>query len=63
MPFDFTDRVQLEAFDEHCIQYGRRLNMLTRIAPRSGFFTINSRHQALLAQISPAESPSPSKSS
>jgi hypothetical protein len=33
MPFEFTDRAQLAAFDKHCIRYGRRVNMLTQDCP------------------------------
>jgi len=33
MEFDFANRTQLEAFDDHCIQYGRRFRMLTQDCP------------------------------
>jgi len=33
MEFDFSNRTQLEVFDDHCIQYGRRYRMLTQDCP------------------------------
>lgn len=33
MPLDFTNRAQLEAFDEHCIQYGKLLSINTQDCP------------------------------
>ena len=33
MRFDFSNRAELEAFDNHCIQYGRRFRLLTQDCP------------------------------
>jgi hypothetical protein len=33
MLLDFTNRAQLAAFDEQCIQYGKRLSIMTQDCP------------------------------
>lgn len=33
MSFDYLNRIQLEAFDDQCIQYGKRYNVLIRDCP------------------------------